>query len=292
MLTRYIERAVSSAFTIIVLLLIFHSGLNAEIESEGKIISIDSYLRYIPSRGVDAQSGKTGVTESDTECSYEFKVFDRLPVKFSLDNKYLGIENTTGVELPAHLVGLTMDIETALPFLNLNKTYLRLGISPSFYGEDWDFSTSSFRIPVRSLLIYKPNSQWTFLGGIAIYPDFENEVLPILGFIYKPNDKLTFNLIPKRPGISYLINDRITLFAEGGSSLDEFEVTRDNFKNVVLRYKEMHLGGGVKYKVNQFIQGSIQAGGMFNRSLKYRDNQGKVKIKDGLYTEFRIEIKM
>ena len=216
-----------------------------------------------------------------------------MPLKLSLDNKYICIENTTTVKLPAHLVGLTTDIETTFPFFNVDKTYLSLGVSPSFYGDDWSFRTSGFRLPSRAFLIYQPTEKWTFLAGVAFYPDFENEVLPILGFIYKPNDKLTFEITPKRPNISYILNDKITLFAEGGSTFSEFEVSKDNLKNVVLRYRETHLGAGIKYKVNKFIESSLSCGGIFGRSLKYRDDSlGEVDIKNGTYAELRLEIKI
>jgi len=277
--------------TSILIFLCFISNLAAQERQEDCQQRIDATLRYIPSRSAKAMSGKIEIIESESEYSYEFKVFDKFPVKFSVAPQYIGIENTTEVELPAHLTGLTTDIETTLPFFNFDKTYLRLGISPSFYGEDWDFQTSNFRIPMRYFLIHQPNDQWTFIGGVAVYPDFENEILPILGFIYRPNDRLVFNIIPKKPNISYIVNNRVTLFAEGGSSSNsEFEVTKDNLKNVVLRYKQMRLGSGIKFKLNKFIQSSISAGAVFNRTLKYRDSLGKVNLKDGFYTEFRIEM--
>jgi hypothetical protein len=276
----------SAPFIILSAFLFFYKPIMAETK-------IDSYFRYMPSRSVDAQSGKVEIMEADSECSYGFKAFDKLPFKLSLDNTYIGIENTTGVKLPAHLVGLTTDIETTLPIFNVDKTYLSLGVSPSFYGDDWGFRSSGFRIPSRVFFIHQPTEKWTFLLGVAFYPDFENEVLPILGFIYKPNDKLTFEITPKRPNISYIFNDKITLFGEGGSSFGEFEVTKDNLKNVVLRYRQTHLGAGIKYKVNKFIESSLSCGGIFGRSLKYRDNSlGEVDIKNGVYTELRLEIKI
>lgn len=259
--------------------------LNAETQSE-----LDSYFRFMPSRKTAGPPGKVEIIEADSKYSYEFKAFEQLPVKLSLENRYIGIENSTEVELPAHLAGLNTDIETTLPFFNFNNTYIRFGVSPSFYSDDWDFPASSFRIPSRAFLIYKPNTKWTFIAGVAVYPEFEYDILPILGFIYKPNDKLSFNITPERPNISYSFNDRVTLFAEGGTSLDEFEVAKDNLKNVVLQYRELHLGAGIKYKVNKFIQSSLSVGGMFNRYLEYKDSLGKVDIKNGVYTEFRVVI--
>lgn len=292
----YFKKPVLSLLVILIASLAFSvSRLSAETESKAEdkpSHQLESYFRFVPSRSVDARAGKVEIIEADAEYSYEFKAFEKLPVTFSIGNNYIGIEDSLdNLELPAHLVGLTTDLETTLPFCHFNKTYLRIGISPSFYGDEWAFSSSDFRIPSRYFLIYQPNDKWTFLYGVALYPEFEYDVLPILGFIYKPNDKLTFNIVPERPNITYSLNERVSLFAEGGSSFSEYEVTRDNSKSVVLRYKEVHLGGGVKFKLNEYIRASVSSGGMFNRQLKYKDDQGKVGIKDGLYTEFRIEIR-
>ena len=253
---------------------------------------LDSYLSYIPSRSVEAMPGKVGIVEVESEYSRELKLFDKLPVTLSLGTQYVGIEDSVSVELPPHLTGLTADVETTFPCFNFDKTYLRVGISPSFYGEDWNFPASSFRMPSRFMVIRAPNTRWTFIAGIAVCPDFENEVLPVLGFIYKPNDKLTFNIVPKRPSITYRLNEKVLLFGEGGGlSSREFEVSRDTAENVVLRYRQMRLGAGVKLKINESIGTSLSAGTVFNRSLKYRDDLGKVVIKDGLYLQVRTEIR-
>jgi hypothetical protein len=281
---------------IIAVVLALSSLAGAETENKEESFAyqeFDSYLRYMPSRSIKTTSGKVEMIRSGNTYNYGFKAFGKLPVKLSLDTEYISIENTLRhVELPAHLVGLSGGIETTLPFFRCKNTYFRLGLEPSFYSDDADFKSSAFRIPSYYYLIYLPNSKWIFLSGIAVYPDFEDEVLPIVGFIYKPNDKLSFNIVPKRPNITYALNNRVSLFTEGSLALNkEFEVKRDNAENVVLTYKETRLGSGIKFRFNRYIQASVSAGGLFKRRLRYRDNQGKVDIKDGLYTEFRVEIK-
>lgn len=283
---------------LLILVTIFAFSYYANAETENKeedfpYQQLDSYLRYIPSSDVKTTSGKVEFIETGNTYDYGFKAFDKLPVKLSLDAKYISIENTlASVELPAHLIGLATGAETTLPFFGFHKTYLRLGVTPAFYTDDGEFESSAFRIPSYYFLIYRPNERWTFLYGIAVYPDFEDELLPILGFIYKPNDRLTFNIVPRRPNITYALNKRLSWYTEGAFAINsEYEVKRDNSENVVLSYKETHLGSGLKFKLNKYIQASLIGGGMFRRRLKYRDNQGKVDIKDGFYTEFRIEIK-
>ncbi|MCM8795472.1 MAG: DUF6268 family outer membrane beta-barrel protein [Candidatus Omnitrophica bacterium] len=260
----------------------FVSGVQANTEENVS-------LRFMPAKAVDAQSGEIELIRTETEFSHKIKIKGSLPLRFALNSEYLSIENTTAVNLPAHLTAIGFDLETTLPFFNLKDTYFRLGLSPSFFSDDWNFRASAFRLPMRYLLIHKPNDKLTLVAGLAIYPDFKNKCWPILGFIYQPNARFSFNLIPKKPNITYALNEKIDLFAEGGLSFEEFEVTKDNLKNVVLSYQEMRLGTGMTYKINKFFKSSFLIGGAFNRRFQYRDSLGKVEIKDGLYSEFRIE---
>lgn len=254
-----------------------------------------SYLRYAPGRSVNAMSGEVEITDTAMEYTLDVKAFGKLPVCFGIETQYIGIDDTLAdVELPSHLVGVSMDVETTFPFFAVDKTYVRFGISPSFYADDWDCPSSAFRVPSRFLLIHLPNDRLTLLAGIAVYPDYEDEVVPVFGFVYKPNERLSLHIVPKRPNISYLLSEKLTLFVEGGLGSSEFEVTRDSdkAKNAVLRYKESRVGTGIKFTPVSFMQGSVSFGGVFNRSLKYRDGQGKVIIKDGWYSELRMEIKL
>jgi Domain of unknown function (DUF6268) len=254
---------------------------------------LDAYARYMPFEGAKAQSGKVGIFDSASEYSYDIKAFGKLPVQLGLITRYIGIENTTAVELPAHLTQLSFGAETTIPFFNFNKTYITLGLAPSFLTDNWNFNPKSFRMLQRYFLIYQFNPKWTFIYGVGVFPGYKPTVLPILGFIYKPNDSLTFNIVPKNPEISYLLNKKITVFAEADVSGDEFEVTKDNFKNVVLNYNETHLGVGLRYKLNKYTQWTISSGAVFNRSIKYRqDSLGKVTIKDGPYINLRLDIQI
>ncbi|MCM8779650.1 MAG: DUF6268 family outer membrane beta-barrel protein [Candidatus Omnitrophica bacterium] len=252
--------------------------------------SFDSSARYMPAGDVENKIGQIEIIDQSSKAAYEFKAFGKLPLEFSLGERYIGIDNTTMLELPSHLTAVSLGLEATLPFFNFENMYLRLGTQPSFYTDNWDFKTSSFRIPNYTYVIYRPNDVWTFIAGVAVTPDFETEVWPLLGFIYKPNDKLIFNLLPQRPNVTYRLNEKVSLFAEGGFSFLEFEVDKGGMQNVILKYREIHLGAGARLKINPFIQLSISAGGMFGRRLEYRDNLGKAEIKSGLYSELRLEI--
>jgi len=258
-----------------------------------KAHELDICLRFTPSARAKAIEGKVGIFHAESEYSYELKVKQRLPVRLNIGTQYISIDNSTQVDLPPHLNGFSAGLETTFPFFGRDKTYQRIGIFPSFYGDDWNFDTSDFRLPFRYLLIRQQNEFWTFIAGVAVYPGFETEVLPVLGFIYQPNEKLLFNIVPKRPGISYALNDRITLLAEGGSYFNnEYEVKKDGQEGVIVRLKETRLAAGVIIKLNELMRASLTAGDTFGRSIKYRDSLGKINLKDSPFVELRLTTRL
>jgi hypothetical protein len=249
---------------------------------------IDFYTRYLPSHGVKAQSGKVGIITSEYEYSSDFLCFEKLPIQLSFGNQYVGIENSTAVSLPAHLTSFETDIETTLPLFGIRDTYLRLGVHPAFYTDNWSAYASSFRIPSRFFAIFIPNDKLTLVGGVAVFPDYETVVQPIVGFVYKPTDRLTFDITPRRPNIAYGINKKLSVFAEYGFDSDEFEVTKDGYQRTVLIYSEKRVGAGLRFIANKYINGSISVGNVLSSLLQYRDSLGKVQAKNGFYTELRV----
>ncbi|MCX7662033.1 MAG: DUF6268 family outer membrane beta-barrel protein, partial [Candidatus Omnitrophica bacterium] len=219
--------------------------------------------------------------------SYETKLKDKLPIKISIDNMYIAIDkdNLKNLDLPNKLVSLGLDSELTLPTLS-KDIYLRLGLNPSFYADSYDFSPSDFRIPLRAYFIHLLSQKLKLIYGFAVYPDFDKEVFPIGGVIYEPNSKISFELIPSRPNITYNLTQNLSLLLEAGLSNYEFEVERQKREGVVLSYREMRLAGGIKFKLNKW-ENFLSVGDIFRRRFEYRDSQEKLKIKDTFYIEYR-----
>lgn len=255
---------------------------------------LDSYLRYMPSQDLKDQPGKVEVIEGASELSYNFKAFGRLPIELSINEDYFGINDKEGVPVPLPnsltQVGFGLQATVPMPFVKIEKLYLRAKVQPSFYSDNWNTSSDAFKLPSFVYGIYQPSEKWTFVLGVAAYPGFEHVFAPIAGLIYKPNDRLSFNLVPSTPNISYQLTKHIGLFVEGSLSYGEYQIHKDNLQGKRLAYNEVHGGAGIEIKINDNIRAYGTAGYMFNRYLKYRDSLGKVDIKNGMYSEFRLEM--
>lgn len=254
--------------------------------------NMESYARFMPKSGVSAQDGSVGVIDSSVQWSYEYKMFDRLPLEFSMEQDYIGINNSTVVKVPSRLTGISFGLDATLPLVMTKNLYFRIGVSPSFYTDSWSMYENALRLNQRYFAIWQPNDKFTAILGMAVQPRYRNVFLPIAGIIYKPNDKWLFNLVPTRPTISYAVSDKLTFYGEYSLSGGEYVVTKDDIKGTVLQYDEQHAGLGVKYNLNKHVQGSWAVGGVFGRRLQYRESYGKINIKNGFYSEFRLNIEM
>jgi len=268
-------------------------GKAITVEEEYMPQELDTYARFMPLSGVKSQSGKIGIITAASEYNYKIKAFDKLPIEFALGTKYIGISNTTAVQLPARLTTFSLGVQTTLPFFNFDKTYFTVALAPSFYTDNWNFRSESFHLDQRYFMIYQPNDQLTLILGASYSPGFKPAVMPVAGAIYKYNDKLIFNIVPPTPEVDYILNKKWTAFIQGGYVGDEYKVTQYNQKNLVLNYSEARAGAGVKYSPNKNIEACLSAGSVFNRSIEYRqDSLGKVAVNNGFYTEFRLNISM
>lgn len=284
------------------------SGLEKEIikerraphEDNNSSSEINSYIRYIPSSSAVSQGGKIRIIQSGIEYSYDFKAFGELPVELSLNPEYINMNNSTAVKFPARLTKLSFGFNTTVPLFNIKGTYFYMELDPSFYGDDWNFGSSNFSFESCYTVIYKPNERLSLVAGLEVNPVYRYPlpsalhaypVSPVLGFIYKPNDKLMFNIVPDAPTVSYTFTDRVTLFIQENDSLERYYVTRDNARTK-LNYSQSYLSAGVKFKINKFIETSLAMGNVFRQILKYTDSTGKIATRNGLFTEFRIEAKI
>lgn len=254
----------------------------------------DFETTFIPASSLVDQPGKLSVIESFTEASYEFKAFNKLPIELSLSAGQIDINanDAVPVSLPSRLTEIGFGLQATVPAFNLDKTYFRVKIKPSFYSDSWSFTSNNFKLPTLAFFIYQPNDKLTFILGAGAVPGFEDPFFPVAGFIYKANDKLLFNIVPSRPTISYTLNNLVTLFAEGNLNYGEYKVNKDGYKNASLAYNEVSAGLGICLNLNKYCDLSLSSGYAFNRNLKYRDSLGKVDIKNAIYSEVRLEVAM
>lgn len=276
----------------VALVVVFVFPVSAQEEQE-EAFNVKVISRYIPESDVNAMSGDIQITDSRLNFSYGKTLQNLLPLTFSFNTRHIDINENLSEELPSHLEGRQFGFGTKfpMPFVDSDVYFVGVDVYPSLYTDDWEWEDSAFRMPFRTYGIYKPHDNFVLVAGVTVRIDYDNEVLPLVGVIYKPNDRLTFNLASDEPKISYQLSDSLTAFAEMDYVLDEYEVTRNSQKGVVLKYRELSTGAGLQYTPNRTLEASLSAGGVLNRRLEYRDGVGKIEPDAAPYVKARLAVK-
>jgi hypothetical protein len=267
-------------------------GTTAKEETSNGTVTVITKDRYTFESDVSHMSGKVSVNQSDLDVKYETKAFGKLPVSVWFDYKHFDINENIPVDLPASLNARRFGVGTKfpVPFSNTNQHFIAVDVMPSWYSDDSSFTRNSFRVPFRAYLIYKPSDTFVMIAGAQIDTDADTPVIPIIGFNYQPNDRLDIQLASTEPTITYKLDHHWAVFAEYGATLDEYEVTRASQKGVVFKVREAALGGGLKFKIEKWLEASLSTGLNTWRQFAYRDNVGKVDVNSAPYIKARFSV--
>lgn len=275
-------------FVILSVFVLVSTGILGAAEEPAGTVSVGT--RRVYSSDVDAVSGEVAVTETGFNFTREFKTSAGMPVEYALDVGHIDIEDDVPVDLPSHLESrsLRAGVKFPVPFIEDDRYFMGIDVSPTFNTDGYTWKSGAFRLPFRSYLIYKESDDFILVGGVSVRPEYDVDVIPILGLIYKPNDRLSFNLASDDPDISYKLDDATTLLWEFGYTFEEYEVTRGSQEGVVLEYRDISTGIGIEHAFNEHITAALSVGGVFGRWLEYKDDAGKVVPDAGIYADFSL----
>jgi hypothetical protein len=261
---------------------------------EDPMTSVLLESRYMPEVDADNQPGSLSMSVSKFSFEHEFKVEERLPVTFSMVNSHTEINSDVPVYLPSNLVSrsLGLGVKLPAPFTSSPNYFIGLDVFPSMNTDGWsETSSSAFRMPFRSYLIYKRDENFIVFGGLSVRPGYAfSTVLPIVGFIYKPSEELEFKFASDNPTATYKFNEKTSAFLEANLVNEEYEVEHEGRQGRVLLYRELGLGTGLEHKFTDHLKGLVSIGTVFGRLFEYEDEEGEIEPEAGMYVKGRFTV--
>lgn len=248
--------------------------------------------KYAFSSDVKAQPGDIQIFEKDL--NYIYRLTDgELPLDLLLNVKHILIDEDLATALPSVLLsrGVGLRTKIPLPFSDKEHYFIAVEVNPAFQTatkDDFTLDSKSFRVLTNTYLIYKGGDNFLILAGVAFRSEYDEAILPIFGFVYTPNDRLSFNLASKYPNVSYKLTDETTLLWQFSFVSDEYEIIQKADKGRALRYQNIATGIGLKHAVTENVEISLNGGIVFNRNIEFRDGAGKVAPKPAPYVGLEI----
>jgi hypothetical protein len=261
---------------------------------EDPMTSVLLESRYMSEVDADNLPGSLSMSVSKFSFEHEFKVEERLPVTFSIVNSHTEINSDVPVYLPSNLVSrsLGLGVKLPAPFTSSPNYYIGIDVFPSMNTDGWSESSSSaFRVPFRSYLIYKRDENLIVFGGVSIRPGYAYATaLPIFGFIYKPSEELEFKFASDNPTVTYQFTEKTRGILEATLVNEEYEVEYEGQQGRVLLYREFGLGAGIEHQFTNNLKGLVSVGSVLGRLFEYEDDQGEIEPEAGMYVKARLTV--
>ncbi len=178
---------------------------HAAMAGDGNEVTATVRSRHVYTSDVEATDAKIAVTRTEVDGKYAFKLFEELPVEVSLGVGHIDINEDDPVDLPSRLESRRLGFSTKFPAPLIGDDHYFVGVDvfPTLNTDDWEWEAGAFRVPFRAYLIFKESDDFILVGGVSVRPEYDNAVLPVLGLIYRPNERLSFNLAQDHPNITY-----------------------------------------------------------------------------------------
>ncbi len=247
--------------------------------------------RYSPSVDVKDQDGEIEYSKISLRLGFHKTLDNGLPFYVNIGpDHYIFKESDINILPPdAKSRGLRLGTEFHLPFVEDDRYSLGIELNPTFQSaKEVGFDGDAFRFNFSTFIKFRTENDFVWVLGANIRPQYDMVALPIVGFNYRVNDKLSFNLVSDAPNISYEVTEKTKLLWEFDYTFDEFEQVGGGRDGSILQVQDFATGLGIEHKFNDHISSSVGMGGDFDRIIKYQDENGKVVPENGVYFKVKV----
>ena len=259
--------------------------------AEENPFSIVNKASYTFKSDVNDQPGTFQESLWSIRLGYHHIMANGMPLDIKIGGNHYFFKETTSVDIPEKAKARGAWISSRFPIPSMDQRFLfGLELNPVFQNaKGAKFDTDAFRFNFSPTFIFKRDKDFEFVIGAKIRPRYDKVVLPIIGFNYQATDKLSFNLVSDEPSIDYKITDKTKLFWGFNYLLDEFEVTAGSLDGSILEVQNFTTGAGIEHQFNNHFVIRSEVGGVFDRIIKYQDDNGKLVPKPGVYFKLSLD---
>lgn len=170
--------------------------------------------------------GKQDESENQIEYSHRFLI--RGDTYFRLGFSYERYDfGSTRAPVPNHLQALSGVV--AIDIMHDKDIGAFIEFRPGFYTQN-DLGISSFDVPIAlgRIFVLQPDKLYLFAGAYAAFLRGGSPVLPLLGMIWIPNDKLRVMGVLPEPKVIYSPTDKLDLWLGGELAGGSFRIDRND----------------------------------------------------------------
>jgi hypothetical protein len=190
-------------------------------------------------------------------------------VDLAVRAKYTSVSGSTAVDLPSHLVRISLDAGCAWRFGGGFAAQLKL--YPGLYSDFQEFGSGAWNIPFSVGAILAVNPRFSEMIGLEIRPGFRKTVMPLLGVVWAIDDRTRLDIrVPESRFLYYLGQGWSTHLGFKWENLS-FAVDEGDYRAGIDRVtlEDFRLFGGVTWQLSDDLRLTGEIGRVFGRSIEF-----------------------
>lgn len=233
---------------------------------------------YLPAANVNNNRGDFEVFELNTEWEYATPIFLNWIFAFAQEfdmRTWEGPSTTAAyptLALPGAVYRFGWDLELATP-ANYPWSAM-IAFNPSLNSDFQDDLTSdAWNWDGRGMIFYRPNQQWTLVGGAGFWDRVHDRVIPYAGVIYTPDNRWEWRIVLPKPRVSYFLGQpwgfNTWVYARGEYHVEAYQIelpTTGAREKVELQDWRILLG--LRWD-NGWVNAFWEAGWVFGRDVDF-----------------------
>lgn len=216
-----------------------------------------------------------------------------VPVGLGTENLFL--DSVGGVPVPDEIH--TLSFNTGLGH-RLNDDWMIMGMLGATLYKFSDIEGNDIGVSggINAMWRYSPSVMLRF--GLMAFPDSDIPVLPMVGVDWQINEEFNLRLLFPQPRLTWQPNERWRFYAGMNMVGSTFRASESlgnsiglsQYNDALGTYRDIRLGGGIGYQLNQRFSIEAEAGYSVSRQIDYTRIDEKVEFDPAPY--FRLGLRL
>ena len=241
---------------------------------------------WLPRSDSSDAGGRVGMSEAKVKMARSFQVTGRLSLTPEITYSELQVSAPFAARLPESLQTVSLGLRGDYRWSP--KLSYSLLFAPGLAGDFRQIGADDLRVRLGFSARYNASDRLTLLGGLIYQEGYRSlPVFPIIGALYRPNERWTISFAAPRPGVSYARSRDLRLHLGAEFFGGEYQLHEARLGAQVIRYRDFRALGGAEFTVFKQLKGDFAAGYAFARRFTFYDafdatRQG-IRVAAGLF---------
>lgn len=238
--------------------------------------------------------GQVGLGEFRMKLGRAVKIDRQLRLTPELSYAQVEVSAPAAARLPGSLYSTTLGLR--LDHQRDREFGYSLFLAPGIAGDYRAIGSDDVRVRLGVIGRFSTTQRLTLLAGLIYSQGYHSlPVLPIVGLVYRPDERWTISIAAPRPGVSYALTPELKLALNGEYHGTEYQLHQESLGARVIRYRDFRVTGGAEWNLADRVTGEIAAGYAFARKFifyeQFAAGHSDISLDDGPFARASLNLR-